>query len=217
MEQPVWDPNTGTFFVSIPSFNGTDPGGVAEISTAGVVLRTLNLDTLSAGTITSCSPAGLALGGSGKLMIGCSNAGTQTIVLNPAGAGSIDTTIAQISGSDQLYYDPVLSDFFVTGTAGGERVFDVISDLTNSVLQSVLLPPVNAHSIAVNPLNGRVFVPLEGTIGTAQDPLCPLGCIAVFENAAAVAEPGTALLIAAGLIGLVGIGLQPRKDLRRRD
>src|SRR6266481_8842714 len=30
LEQPVWNPNTGTFFISVPSFAG-DQGGVAEI------------------------------------------------------------------------------------------------------------------------------------------------------------------------------------------
>jgi hypothetical protein len=50
MEQPAWNPKTGTFFVSIPQLStggGSDPGGVAEISTAGNVLRTISLATLA--------------------------------------------------------------------------------------------------------------------------------------------------------------------------
>jgi hypothetical protein len=36
LEQSVWDPNTDTFFVSVPVLSGANsPGGVAEISTAG--------------------------------------------------------------------------------------------------------------------------------------------------------------------------------------
>jgi hypothetical protein len=113
MEQPAWNPKTGTFFVSIPTFNGGDPGGVAEINTAGQVLRTIRFDALGAG-ITSCSPTGLAVGGSGNLMVGCGNAGTQTIVLNPTGnggAGSIVSLIHQISGTDELWYDPTTKAF----------------------------------------------------------------------------------------------------------
>ena len=69
MEQPAWNPTTGTFFVSIPTINGTDPGGVAEISTAGQVLRTIDLATVSAGAISSCSPAGLAISASGNMLV----------------------------------------------------------------------------------------------------------------------------------------------------
>jgi hypothetical protein len=206
LEQSVWNPNTGTFFISVPTFNGTDPGGVAEISTSGSVLRTFHLDTLSSGGITSCSPAGLALGGSGNLMVACGNAGTQTVILNPAGnggAGTILTKVSQISGSDEIYYDPVTGDFYVTGTSGGQRVFDVIADSTYAVLQSIALPNVNAHSIAVDPLNGDVFVPLEGTTTAGADPLCPGGCIAVFAN---VPEPSSLPLFMAGMtfLGIAG-------------
>src|SRR5215813_14123907 len=71
MEQPAWDPNTGTFFVSIPQLAGTNnPGGVSEINTSGTVLRTIDFGTLG---ISSCSPTGLAVGTSGNLMVGCSN------------------------------------------------------------------------------------------------------------------------------------------------
>ena len=47
MEQPAWNPNTGTFFVSIPALAGANnPGGVSEISTTGNVLRTVDFGTM---------------------------------------------------------------------------------------------------------------------------------------------------------------------------
>jgi hypothetical protein len=199
LEQSVWDPNTGTFFVSVPAFAGTgDPGGVAEISATGTFIRSITLASLG---VSACSPAGLVLGGSGNLMIGCSTAGSQTVLLNPAGSGSIVKTFSQISGSDELWYDPALSDYFVTGTDSGTRAFDVISDTTDQLLQTVALPDVNAHSIAVDPLNGDVFVPLEGTTAAGTDALCPNGCIAVFAQ---VPEPGSLPMFVTALLGLMG-------------
>jgi hypothetical protein len=206
MEQPAWNPKTGTFFVSIPALAGTDnPGGVAEISTAGQVLRTIDFGTLG---ISSCSSTGLAVGGSGNLMVGCGNFGSQAILLKPGTSGpggtpaSIVKTFNQISGTDELWYDPTTEAFYVTGiNASSNRVFDIITDAPNGgfITQSVNLPTNgNAHSITVDPLNGDVFVPLPGSAGTITTAVCPLGCIAVFTP---VPVPGP--IAGAGLPGLI--------------
>ena len=225
LEQPVWNPNTGTFFISVPALAGTNnPGGVSEISTTGTVLRTYDLGTLSVpggGSISSCSPTGLALGGSGNMMVGCNpSAGfAQAILLHvdpTTHVASIVKTFSQISGTDEIWYDPNTGDFYVTGKdSSGNRVFDVISDQTDTLLQSVLLPvsaSSNPHSIAVDPFNGDVFVPLAGTTfhtdGTVAVPntFCPLGCIAVF----AAPEPGSLPVMVVGLAGLMGLALRRR-------
>ena len=206
MEQSVWNPHSGTFFVSIPTFNGTDAGGLAEIDTSGNVIRTIDFTSLGIG---SCSPAGLALGGSGNLMVGCGTAGSQTVVIN-AQTGALVTTIAGVSGSDELWYDPVTKRFYVTGVdAAGHRVISVISDMTDAILQDIDLTAlgadtVNAHSVAVDPLNGDIFVPLEGSVGTSVNTLCPLGCVAVF----AAPEPGTLPVLFVGLAGLIGLAVR---------
>jgi hypothetical protein len=63
-EQPLWDPGTGKFYLSIPRL-GANPtvGGVIRISTSGTVEATY--------FITFCSPAGLALGPNENLLVGC--------------------------------------------------------------------------------------------------------------------------------------------------
>jgi len=211
MEQPAWDPKTGTFFVSIPQLTTAtnDPGGVAEISTAGVVLRTIDFGTLG---VTSCSPSGLAVGASGNLLVGCGNSvasGAAAILLDPAGAGSIVKTFPGLGGTDELWYDLTTNAFYVTGNNGtnATRFFDVVNDggLGSMITQTVNLPVTpSAHSITVDPFNGDVFVALAGT--TAVNP-CPdsLGCIAVFGAAAAVPEPGSLALMVTALAGLAGL------------
>jgi DNA-binding beta-propeller fold protein YncE len=208
MEQPAWDPNTGTFFVSIPALAGTNnPGGVAEISTSGVVLRTIDFGTLG---ITSCSPSGLAVGGSGNLMVGCGNVGARAILLNPT-TGKIVKTFAGVGGTDELWYDPATKKFYVTGNDGSNstRFFDVITDadLASIIADLVNLPETtSAHSITVDPLNGDIFVALAGT--SAVDP-CPSsfanpGCIAVFS----APEPASLPLLVVGLVGLMGLAVR---------
>ncbi len=207
LEQPVWNPNTGSFFISVPSFNGDAAGGVVEIKTDGTIGKIYEFATMG---IASCSPTGLALGASGNLLVGCGNSGTQTVLLNPAGSGSIVATFAQISGTDEIWFDTGLGDFFVTGkNSAGNRVFDVINDASELILQSVLLPVSalsNPHSISVDPVSGDVFVPLAGSTLTVANNTCPLGCIAIFSQN--LPEPPTITLL--GFL-LAGLGFSRRK------
>jgi len=63
-EQPVWDPGTGKFYLSIPQIGPTaSHGGVLRISTTGTVEATYPVEF--------CSPAGLALGPKQDLLVGC--------------------------------------------------------------------------------------------------------------------------------------------------
>lgn len=215
MEQSLWDPNTKTFFVSIPAFSGSsDPGGIAEIDTMGNVIATFHFANFG---ITSCSPAGLALGASGNLMAGCGTSKTQTVVFNPTangGAGAVVAELTQVSGSDEIWYDSRTGNFYVTGVnSAGDRVIDVFRDLDYSLLQQIDLTTlgagdVNAHSVAVDPLNGDIFVPLEGSTSVSSNTLCPKGCVAVF----AVPEPSSLPIVAFALLGLVGTSLFVRRS-----
>jgi hypothetical protein len=73
----------------------------------------------------------------------------------------------------------------------------------------VALPGVNAHSIAVDPFNLDVFVPLEGSVaGGAQDALCPNGCIAVFAQAP---EPPSLALLLPAFLGVVTAAMWRRR------
>lgn len=70
-EQPVWDPGTQRFYVSIPEINGpgdgTGPtGGVARINPLNGVIETVY-------PINFCQPAGLTLGPNGNLLVGCNS------------------------------------------------------------------------------------------------------------------------------------------------
>ena len=67
-EQPVWDPGTRHFYISIPEVNGPGGGGpnggVASVTTSGTVDKFF--------PINFCQPSGLTLGPNGDLLVNCS-------------------------------------------------------------------------------------------------------------------------------------------------
>ena len=206
IEQSVWDPNTQSFYLSIPEINGKAPGGIAQIDATGRVIRTFDLGTLG---ISACSPAGLARGTGSQLMVGCNLAGTQAILFDPTkngGNGAVLATFPQINGSDQVWFDPTTGRFFVSGgnnTTG--PAIGVIDAATMTFLENIPTVPGNTHSVAVDPISGEVFVPFPGLAGNN---LCPNGCVAVF--AVAAPEPPSLWLIMVAVLGLGVVSLQRR-------
>jgi len=115
-EQPVWDPGTQKFFLSIPQI-GTNPtvGGVIRISITGTVEATY--------TVTFCSPAGLALGPNEDLLVGCNtiwdttgalwtgnadrrtNTAAPQLVILDAKTGAITANIAGAGVGDEVWFN----------------------------------------------------------------------------------------------------------------
>jgi len=115
-EQPVWDPGTQKFYLSIPQI-GANPthGGVIRISTTGKVETTFPIEF--------CSPAGLALGPHEDLLVGCNTiwatdgslwtgnvdrnthtAAPQLVVLN-AKTGSIEANVLGAGVGDEVWFN----------------------------------------------------------------------------------------------------------------
>ena len=115
-EQPVWDPGTQKFYLSIPQITANPTvGGVIRISTTGTVEATYLIDF--------CSPAGLALGPKEDLLVGCNTiwatdgslwtgnadrnthtAAPQLVVLN-AKTGSIEANVLGAGVVDEVWFN----------------------------------------------------------------------------------------------------------------
>jgi hypothetical protein len=198
-EQPVWDRQTRRFYLSIPEVNG--PGGTGpDGAVARINPKTATVETMF--PVKFCQPAGLALGPRRDLLLGCSvpfdtagnawsatdtNTAAPISVIMDAKTGKIDRNVPGVSGSDEVWFNPGDGHYYLAARANpGGPVLGVI-DADSQVLRqlaptfntpaSAPAPRGTAHSVAVNPHNNHVFVPLPAN---NVFPDCLNGCVAVY-------------------------------------
>lgn len=185
----LYDSETGKFLVSIPQV-GSDPtkGAVAVMNPrTGAITQVF-------GGIDKCQAAGMAQGPGENVLIGCDPAfpvsdpitfAPRTYVINGR-TGTIVADITQIGGEDEVWYNPGdhsyytgSRDFFTSPNAtAATPVLGVIDALTNRWLENIPTGP-NSHSVAANPANNHIFVPLKNP--NSECGTLP-GCIEVFAD-----------------------------------
>jgi hypothetical protein len=201
-EQPVWDPGTGRFYISIPEINGPGDGtgqigAVAQINPhTGAVEATFH--------VRLCQPGGLTLGPKQDLLIGCSvvfdtagkvwnrtnptSIAAPTQIIIDANGGTNDASVAGVGGSDEVWFNRGDRRYYTasrnnpTGPVLG--VIDAESQTLVQIVPTVnaagkanVFPAGSAHSVAVNPHNNHALVPLPANNVV---PSCTNGCIAVY-------------------------------------
>ena len=167
LEQPVWDPETQLFYLSVPETTA-HPGGAVAVIDPRTRSRVDMFD------VKSCAPAGLALGPKQQLLLGCSDPTAVQVI--DARTGRNIATISQVSGADEVWFNPGDKHYYVAARNNPTGpVFGVIDAKTNTWIQNVPTGP-NAHSIAANPINDEIFVPLRPTAAH------PLGGIGVYHQ-----------------------------------
>jgi len=201
-EQPVWDRQTGRFYISIPEVSG--PGGTGpDGAVARINPHTATVETMF--PVKFCQPAGLTLGPRQDLLLGCSvafdtagdawspadpNTAAPISVIMDARNGKIDRNVPGVSGSDEVWFNAGDGHYYLAARANpGGPVLGVIDAESQTLRQ--LVPTFNtpasappprgsAHSVAVNPHNNHVFVPLPAN---NVFPDCLNGCVAVYGTA----------------------------------
>jgi hypothetical protein len=138
LEQPVWNPKTKRFYMSVPATK-TTVGGVDVFNPITMLLEK-SFPTIG------CSPAGLVLTPSQHLMTSCG------VVLD-AGTGNILATVAGVTG-DEIWYNPGENLFYFGGTNTG-----VVDADTNKFVTYV---SPSGRNLAVDPNNNRLFAPVGG-------------------------------------------------------
>jgi len=201
-EQPLWNRETGKFYISIPQIGANfADGGVARISPTAAVVDTVF-------PVKFCQPAGLTLGPRQDLLLGCGaafdtagnawsttdpNTAAPISVIMDAWNGSIDKMVTGVTGSDEVWFNSGDGRYYLAarnqpgGPGAVTPVLGIIDARSQTLVQVVptintagkafVFPSGSAHSVAVNPNNNHAFVPLPAN---NVFPNCLNGCIAVF-------------------------------------
>jgi hypothetical protein len=151
LEQPVWNAQTGMFYLAVPGTAAHPSGEVDEIDPAGQQITRI--------FPTTCSPAGLALVPRQRLVTSCGD------VIRVA-QGSVLTTVADV-GADEIWYNPGEERVYFGGfQAINVPIVEVdhntrVTTLTVGHINPTPPPPSQTtHSVAADNENNLVFVPV---------------------------------------------------------
>jgi DNA-binding beta-propeller fold protein YncE len=152
LEQPVWNPKTGMFYLAVPATSDHPNGEVDEIDPAG--------QQITRAFSTTCNPAGLALVPRQRLVTSCGDVIRVT-------TGNVLTTVAEV-GADEIWFNP-----------GEERVYfggfqatkvPIVNTDNNKLVATLVVGQINpmppppsqtTHSIAADSENNLIFVPVS--------------------------------------------------------
>jgi DNA-binding beta-propeller fold protein YncE len=184
----VFNPNTGHFLLT----NGNASGDI----TYGTVDEIDPFHTFPGGpplgvpavinsfVVPSCMPSGIAMGPGTDALVTCAgHDGRQfaptTYIINGT-TGAIVSTINFVGGVDQGWFNPGDGKYYLAARDMlPGPVLGVIDARTRQWLQNV---PTNgnAHSVAADPINNHIFVPLPAggnCLSQAID-----GCVGVYAS-----------------------------------
>jgi len=174
-EQPVWDPGTQKFFLSIPQL-GPNPtqGAVIRISTTGTVEATY--------VINFCSPAGLALGPHEDLLAGCNtiwatdgslwtgNADRNThtaapqLVILDAKTGSVEANVLGAGVVDEVWFNKGDNHYYAASSG---------SNLAPNALFPARPPVGTATTAPVNVSQGAATLDVIDALSETLDQRVP--------------------------------------------
>jgi len=188
IEQCQWSPRTGKFYLNVPNPDvAPDNGVVLQIDPVSEEIE----QTFSLAGSDCGGNAGMALGPFPQALLGCSNAGPNSVVIN-LNTGAIIGNLAGEAGADEVWFNPGDNQYFLasgnhlTAVGGSAAPILGVVDATGKRSDSSPTTAVGSHSVAADPVKDQVYVPINSGTGAASG-ICGAhgginanGCIAVF-------------------------------------
>jgi hypothetical protein len=197
IEQCVFDPRDGKFWLNIPATGptGASPGLIVKIS-GEAPFHVEQVVTFAAAT--GCGgAAGLAVGPDHQLGLACGGANA-LIIDDRTGQPVPGGVLTGEGGADEMWFNPGDNHYFFART--GARTLGTVDAGPPPTLDAGAATGNGSHSVAADPHRNQVYVPIRGNNGTtpvsagaAASNICSkakdvnghtgsdaLGCIAIY-------------------------------------
>jgi hypothetical protein len=190
IEQCQWSPKTGKFYLNVPNpASNPNDGVVLQIDPVSEKIEA-TFSLLGSGCGGN---AGMALGPFPQALLGCSNLGPNSVIIN-LNSGSVIGTLAGEAGADESWYNPGNNQYFLgsgnhlTAVGGTAAPILGVVDATGKKPDFSPTTAVGSHSVAADPATNQVYVPINSNpaqggasgICGAHGGSNANGCIAVF-------------------------------------
>jgi len=197
IEQCQWSPRTNKLYLAIPEVNGpgdnSKPGAVLMINPGSMkVQKVFTVDH------SKCAgPQGMAIGPAREILLGCSNAGPGSVIIDELD-GDLIANLPGLNGNDEVWYNPGDNQYFLAGSNHTPPILGVADP--NGEEDPSAATAAGSHSVAADPVKNQVYVPGN----KAATSLCGSsnGCIAVFT--ATGDDPGICVAEGAPVISMAG-------------
>jgi hypothetical protein len=191
IEQCQWSPKTGKFYLNVPNpASNPNDGVVLQIDPVSEQIE----NTFSL-TGSGCGGnAGMAIGPFPQILLGCSNAGPNSVIIN-ANSGSIIAKLPNESGADEVWFNPANNQYFLANgnhlsPSGNPDPTLGVVDTTGKKNDFSPKSAVGSHSVAADPVKNQVYVPINSNPAQGgASGICGAnggsnmnGCIAVFTD-----------------------------------
>ena len=199
IEQCQWSPRTGKFYLAVPEVNGPGndsvPGAVLQIDpTSRMVEKVFSIDFgflpqtgTTPATAACLGPQGLAIGPQGEILLGCSNAGKGSVIINERN-GDLVRSLDGLNGNDEVWYNPGNNHYFLAGSNHNLAlptpgpILGLVDQRPDTIDEDASpATAAGSHSVAADPVFNQVYVPGNNAATT----LCggsKNGCIAIFMS-----------------------------------
>jgi hypothetical protein len=194
LEQCGWSAATGLFYQNVPEINGagddTSPGAIAVIDPKKMVV-----DKLFHIPLQDCAgPQGMAIGPGDQILEGCNAAGPNgrrnTVIVSQKN-GAILSVLADAGGADEVWFNPGDGHYIIPScntacrtpptpfALTGPEVLQLVDSVNLFTDQTVFVASQNSdttittgnprtiHSVAGDPANKQIILPIPAVGGTA--------------------------------------------------
>lgn len=179
----TYEPNTDRWLLTNENSVGTT--NIGSVDVIDLQLATGNGPVVvNSYPMLNCMPTGITQGPGDNFLVGCADHDGEAFPPNEyiitGSTGAILTQITDVGGVDETWYNPGDNRYYLAARDMPTGAVLGVIDAGKNLWLTNVATGSNSHSVAVDPSNNHVFVPMQAGAGcTTQS---ANGCVAVYAQ-----------------------------------